>query len=703
MYQSSFGITAPPFQLTADPSFYFDSSNHRKALADLSSWLLGEQGIVVVTGDIGVGKTTLVRTLVRDFGQAVLVVANLVSTQLDADDLFMSASIGFGIADVANRASRPEDVVENLLQFFLAVTQQGRRAVWVIDEAQNLPRATLDRLVGFTTKAPRGLNLQVWLVGQPELRETLESAGSELLRASVRGACHLGPLSRNETGAYIEHRLRKVGWNGSPRFESSAFDEIFRWTQGVPRKINQLCNRLLIARSLDPHLIIDGASVDVCASELSNEIGLHEQLPPEAAATTALRHHVSPPAASESPALRIADEWQRVDFEPGIGSCNVAAVAPSAEPAPLLCVASDYGDHVKAAALIRALAARADADSLGTTSSAALLRVHANDSLAYCGRLYADLGAYLRKVELNIREGPHEAIVLELMTSFAAAIDTLRPGAVIVFDGTPTAFACSTVARARRVPVVHVGAGLRLDERFVTSAATRKLTDHLADLVFTTDAQASRTLGLEGMSPERIHCVGSLAMDAIVFAMGLCHPPKRFFENRHGYALAVLSNPINIDTRDPLGQLTEMLCEVSRVIPIVWLLRSRIHAQLKKYHLGVCIPEDRIRRLPAQPYVDYVALLRGATCVLTDSWAVQEEASALNIPCLVIGVFPKREIAGGSNVSVGLSRTRAVSAVWEYVLSGTAPVGPPPLWDGRAGARIAGYLAAWSPAASAAQ
>jgi len=205
------------------------------------------------------------------------------------------------------------------------------------------------------------------------------------------------------------------------------------------------------------------------------------------------------------------------------------------------------------------------------------------------------------------------------------------------------------------------------------------------------------------MSPERIHCVGSLAMDAIVFAMGLCHPPKRFFENRHGYALAVLSNPINIDTRDPLGQLTEMLCEVSRVIPIVWLLRSRIHAQLKKYHLGVCIPEDRIRRLPAQPYVDYVALLRGATCVLTDSWAVQEEASALNIPCLVIGVFPKREIAGGSNVSVGLSRTRAVSAVWEYVLSGTASVGLPPLWDGRAGARIAGYLAAWSPAASATQ
>jgi hypothetical protein len=101
--------------------------------------------------------------------------------------------------------------------------------------------------------------------------------------------------------------------------------------------------------------------------------------------------------------------------------------------------------------------------------------------------------------------------------------------------------------------------------------------------------------------------------------MSLRTPPKSPFENDHGYALVLLSNPVNIEGREPLAQLTEMVSEVSRVIPVVWLLRSRLHAQLKKYHLSVYLPKERVRRLPAQPYVDYVALLCGATCVLTDS------------------------------------------------------------------------------------
>ena len=335
----------------------------------------------------------------------------------------------------------------------------------------------------------------------------LEAPDSEDLRSLVRGTCHLGPLGRHETGPYIEHRLAKVGWNGTPRFELGAFDAIFQCTQGVPRRMNQLCNRLLMARSLNAEMRIDAASVELLASELRAEIGSDSDLPASTSRTVA-RFDVD----ARTPASAPRDRRHVV----GVATGKVA---------PLLCVASDFADYVKAAAFIRAFATRTQAGHAGTPPTM-LLRVQDNDSLAYCGRLFAGLDVTGQSVDLNVQDGPHEAIVVELMTAFAGAVERVRPGAVVVFDGSPTAFSCSTVARARQIPIVHIGAGLRVDDSFVTTAATRKLTDHLADLLFTTDAQASETLDMEGVSPERVHCVGNLLVDAISFANRV-HAPQQ--------------------------------------------------------------------------------------------------------------------------------------------------------------------------------
>jgi len=684
MYQSVFGITAPPFQLTADPRFYFASGKRREALELLRNWSTLEHGVVVVTGAVGVGKTTLVRTLLEGLDRASFVVANVVSTHLDADDLLSAIGLAFGVdmAESDNAGDLQQSDAETLRRFLAGVAASHRRALLILDEAQNLPGGAFDRLLELATHgAPGDPCLQIWLVGQSEVETRLEAAASASLRALIRGTCHLVPFNADETAAYIEHRLGMVGWTGTPAFEDGAFAEIFRWTHGVPRRINQLCNRVLIARSLDAQLKIDAASVHRLASELGGEIGLERDV-------------VEPPSPDSA----------------AQGAARPAAIAPNRhrvtsiggeDDAPYLCVAADYGDHVKAAALMRALVAKADSGA-GAGPAAVLLRVHESDALAACGRLYKGLDIARRRVDLSVPEGPHDAIVLDLMTAFAGAVERLHPRAVVVFDGSPTAFACATVARAKRIPVVHVGAGVRIADRFVAAAATRRMTDHLSDLLFTTDSQASRTLGEEGLPPERVHCVGNLAVDSIRYVVArLRSPPRPYFRNHYGYALVVLSDPANMAGRDPLVQLTDMLGEVSRVIPIVWLLRSGLHGQLKKYHLVRSLPNDRVHRVPAQPYVEYVALLQGATCVLTDSWTVQEEATALRVPCLVIGVFPERPLAGGSTVSVGLSRTRAVSAVWEYVLSGMSTGRAPPLWDGRTGARIAGYLAAWTPTTTA--
>ena len=683
MYESRFGITGPPFQLSPDPSFYFDSRGHHRALAELRRGLSEEAGFVVVSGEIGAGKTTLVRTLLAELDPALLAVAHVVSTQLNAHELLASACIGFGMQV---KAVAQDQLASKLLRFLVKLDKEGRRAVLIVDEAQNLHRDAFDQLLLLATrKSPRHLPFQVCFVGQPELRTIIEAADLAPLRALVSVSCHLGPIEREETGAYIEHRLRKVGWSGSPRFAPGAFDEIFRWTSGIPRRINLLCNRLMLSRFLASETTIDVATVAETARDLRAEIGEPgaEPLPCATAAPQAAAARVQPAGR----AVRLRDPL----------------VAPM-EPGPLLCVAAGHTDHVKAAALMRALAARAE------LPAAKLVRVHNNDALALSRALFSGLDVAKGLISLGIAEGLQETQTAELTKVFEFVVDHVLPKAVIVFDGSPVALACATVAHGKGVPVVHIGAGLRVSEAVTAGPSTRKPTDDLADLLYTTDAQASETLAQEGMLPERVHCVGNLLMDAVQIALRPLvsstlarvgtGPAEPFLIDRNGYALVVFNKPVNIGDRQSLMDLLSILRDVSRDIPLVWPVQARVEAQLKKFRLEGFLSGERISRLPPQPYPDYIGLLRKATCVLTDSWNAQEEATALGVPCLTVGAFPERAITVsiGSNVAVGKNRTSATRVVWECIFNGGKRGRVPELWDGKTGPRIAGYLWAWLPA-----
>ena len=177
------------------------------------------------------------------------------------------------------------------------------------------------------------------------------------------------------------------------------------------------------------------------------------------------------------------------------------------------------------------------------------------------------------------------------------------------------------------------------------------------------------------------------------------YPPEPFLADRNGYALVVLKQPVNTGDRHALIELLSILRDISRDIPLVWPVHARVDSQLRKFRLDPSISGERIARLPAQAYPDYVALMRGATCVLTDSWNAQEEATALGVPCLTLGAFPERAITVsiGSNVPVGKNRTLATRAVWECIFNGGKRGRVPELWDGKTAARIAGYLGAWLP------
>jgi len=244
MYSELYGFTAEPFRLTPDQRFYYDSEVHRRAMAYLRYGLEQAEGFIVITGDIGTGKTMLVRNLFGELEDGKIMAAQLVSTRLQAEDLLRMVCASFGLAhEGMNKAT----MLHNLEVICRTRYAQGQRILLVVDEAQNLSAGSLEELRLLANYQSEGRALfQAFLLGQNQLRRTLQTANLAQLRQRIIASYHLDPLSKEETRAYIEHRLRLVGWGNDPALEEAVFRGIFEATGGVPRLINTLCNRLLL-------------------------------------------------------------------------------------------------------------------------------------------------------------------------------------------------------------------------------------------------------------------------------------------------------------------------------------------------------------------------------------------------------------------------------------------------------------------------
>ena len=271
MYEDFYGLTGKPFQLSPDPAFYFGSKGHSSAFSYLKYGVYQGEGFLVITGDIGTGKTTLVRALLDELDTGEVVAAQIVNTQLDADDLLRSVATAFGINVGPDGKAHLLATIE---AFLLTTFQRGKRALLIVDEAQNLGARSLEELRMLSNfQCGDNALLQSFLIGQPELRMLMRSPLMEQFRQRVIASYHLGPLDQADTRAYVEHRLGHVGWKNDPQLEADAFVAIHRATGGVPRKINSLCNRVFLAAYLSEKHVLSRADIAAAVAEMTSEMG----------------------------------------------------------------------------------------------------------------------------------------------------------------------------------------------------------------------------------------------------------------------------------------------------------------------------------------------------------------------------------------------------------------------------------------------
>ena len=271
MYSEFYGLKGEPFLLTPDHRFYFESRVHSQAMAHLMYGLHRGEGFIVITGDVGAGKTTIVQRLCATVDRDLVVTAHIVTTLLTGPELLRMVCAAFGITDIPQEK---DAVLRRLQSFFEQLGRRHQKALLIVDEAQNLSADTLEELRMLSNFQLGNVSpCQIFLVGQPQFRNILAHPDLEQLRQRVIASYHLGALSPEECGLYMVHRMKQVGWANDPLFQEDAIKAVFLHTGGIPRLINTLCSRLLLLGFLDNQHVFTGENVARVAADLREEIG----------------------------------------------------------------------------------------------------------------------------------------------------------------------------------------------------------------------------------------------------------------------------------------------------------------------------------------------------------------------------------------------------------------------------------------------
>jgi UDP-N-acetylglucosamine 2-epimerase (non-hydrolysing) len=367
---------------------------------------------------------------------------------------------------------------------------------------------------------------------------------------------------------------------------------------------------------------------------------------------------------------------------------------------PLACIVGARPNYMKMAPLLRAFAAEA------RLPPAVLVHTGQHYDVVMNERLFADLELRAPDENLDVGSGTHAAQTAEVMRRFEPVVDRLAPCGVVVVGDVNSTLAVALVAAKKQVPVVHVEAGLRSFDRAMPEEINRVLTDQLADLLYTTEREANDNLAREGIDRDRVHLVGNVMIDSLLRcterAVAAQHTLVRtgappFVADPPGFALATLHRPANVDEPAALRESLLALRSVSTRLPVVWPLHPRTEGAIARHGFARLLEGTRVALLPPQSYLAMVGLMMEARLVLTDSGGVQEETTALAVPCLTMRDNTERPItiSQGTNALVGRDIERILPLVDEILSTGGKRGRCPELWDGHAAERIASHLASW--------
>ena len=368
---------------------------------------------------------------------------------------------------------------------------------------------------------------------------------------------------------------------------------------------------------------------------------------------------------------------------------------------PLLCVVGARPNFMKMGPLLDAFARQ---PGLPHT---VLVHTGQHYDAAMSDRLFADLGLPTPDINLEVGSGTHAVQTAEIMRRFEPVLEHHRPSAVVVVGDVNSTLACSLVAVKLGVPVVHVEAGLRSFDRTMPEEINRLLTDQVADVLYITERSAAANLAREGIPAERIAFVGNVMIDSLRAHLARAIPPEETLRraglpdglarSKPGFGVVTLHRPANVDRRETLRECLEILRAAAAKLPLVCALHPRTRGNIDRFGLAAMLDTPAIAVLPPQGYLEMLGLMANAAVVLTDSGGMQEETTALGVPCLTLREATERPITvdEGTNTIVGRDCAYALHLLGEILAGGGKRGRTPELWDGRAAGRIAAHLGAW--------
>ena len=367
--------------------------------------------------------------------------------------------------------------------------------------------------------------------------------------------------------------------------------------------------------------------------------------------------------------------------------------------APILCVVGARPNFMKIAPVIRAL------KGASPPVPVRLLHTGQHYDSEMNSQYFRALAIPDPDINLEVGSASHAVQTAEIMRRFEPVLDREQPAAVLVVGDVNSTLACALVAVKKGVAVIHVEAGLRSFDRTMPEEINRVLTDQISELLFITEKSARENLLREGISDSRIHFVGNVMIDTLRYNLKQAVPAAQTL-SRHGapadwaqagFAVLTLHRPSNVDDPNTLRSLLSAIREFSGRLPVAFPLHPRTRAKIEQHGLGPMLEAESLLKLPPLGYLEMLGLMQAARVVLTDSGGVQEETTALGIPCVTLRENTERPITAeqGTNTVVGQDPARILAVTDDILRTGGKAGRIPELWDGRASQRIAAVLREW--------